>query len=98
MSCRSNQWHLFSADGYCFDVVSNLSGSVYYRDKPYFGGDRIINPGRHVRGWFAFEIPHEKKVQYLQFMNSILGTKTADIEIENEIELEISKDLSNSAE
>jgi hypothetical protein len=96
MSCRSNQWHLFSADGYCFDVVSSLFNAVYYQDKPYFGGDRIINPGRHVRGWFGFEVPLEKKVEYLQFMNSILGTRSVDIDLENEIEIEISKDLSNS--
>jgi hypothetical protein len=95
MSCRSNQWHLFSTDGYCFDTVSSLFNSIYYQDKPYLGGDRILNPGRHVRGWLAFEIPYEKKVHYLQFMNSILGTRTAEVEIENEIEIETSKDLSD---
>jgi hypothetical protein len=96
MSCRSNQWHIFSEDGYCFDTVSSLFGNIYYQDKPYLGGDRIINSGRHVRGWLAFEIPHEKKVHYLQFMNSILGTKAVDIEIGNDIEIEVSKDVSNS--
>ena len=95
MSCRSNQWHIFSEDGYCFDTVPSLFSAVYYQDKPYFGGDRIINPGRHARGWFAFEIPFEKKIHYLQFMNAILGTKTAEIEFENNVEIEASKDLSN---
>jgi hypothetical protein len=95
MSCRRNQWHLFSEDGYSFEPVSELESAIYYADKPYFGGERMINPGRNVRGWFAFEVPHEKKLQYLQFMTAFLGTKTADIELDNSIEIEQSKDLSN---
>lgn len=95
MSCRRNQWHLFSQDGYSFEAISEIGGAIYYKDKPYFGGDRIINPGRNVRGWFAFEVPYEKKLQYIQFMTAFLGTKTADIDLENEIEIEESKDLSN---
>jgi hypothetical protein len=96
MSCRRNQWHLFSEDGYSFEPISEIGGAIYYQDKPYFGGDRIINPGRNVRGWFAFEVPREKRLQYLQFMNAFIGTKTADIELENQIEIEQSKDLSNT--
>ena len=95
MSCRRNQWHIFSQDGYSFEPISLIGNAIYYEDKPYFGGDRIINPGRNVRGWFAFEIPQEKKPQYIQFMNAFLGTKTADIELENMIEIEQSKDLSS---
>ncbi len=95
MSCRSNQWHLFSTDGYSYETISIVGSAIYYQDKQYFGGERIINPGRNVRGWFAFEVPYEKKLQYLQFMNAFLGTKTADIELENVIEIEQSKDLSS---
>lgn len=60
MSCRRNQWYLFCKDGYSFEPISELEGAIYYRDRPYFGGERIINPGKHVRGWFALQCPTAK--------------------------------------
>ncbi|MBL8080579.1 MAG: DUF4352 domain-containing protein [Anaerolineales bacterium] len=96
LSCRRNQWHLFTHDGYSYEALSEITSSKYYTDKTYFGGDRFINPGRNVRGWFAFEVPMDKQPEYIQFMNAFLSTKTADIEIANAIEIEEPKDISKS--
>jgi hypothetical protein len=88
MSCRRNQWHLFAQDGYSYEAVSELSSSFLYRDRRYFGGERYINPGMNVRGWLAFPVPEKAKIMMLQFMTGFIGTKIADIDVEQVIQTE----------
>ena len=96
LSCRKNQWFLYAEDGYSYEAISDftsemeLGGNVYDPDEMAFlGVERYINPGRNVRGWLAFRIPENKTVKYVQFISSVLDTKTADIELINEIYSEL---------
>jgi|SaaInlV_200m_DNA_2_1039689.scaffolds.fasta_scaffold02294_6 hypothetical protein len=97
MSCRRNQWHLFMRDGYSFEALSELRKAIYYHERPYFGSERYINPGRNVRGWLAFEIPLDAGVQYIQFMTAFLKTNTVEIDItDRDIQKDPPVDLSYS--
>lgn len=86
LSCRRNQWHLYARDGYSYEAESPAGARYLYAEKPYFGGDRFLNPGMNVRGWLAFKLPQEAQAVVLQFMTAFIGTKTADIHIEHVIE------------
>ena len=86
LSCRRNQWHLYGKDGYSYEAESVAGARHLYSDKHYFGSDRFINAGMHVRGWLAFKVPQEAQIIILQFMTAYVGTKTADIHIEHVIE------------
>ena len=88
LSCRRNQWLLYDQNGYTYQAQHETVAPQLYRDKAYFGGDRFLNPGMNARGWFAFQVPDDAKIIVLQFLTAFIGTKTADIRVENEIELE----------
>lgn len=86
MSCRRNQWHLYSKHGYSYEAKSELEASYLYEEKKYFGGERYINPEMNARGWFAFPVPEDAEITVLQFMTAFIGTKTADIRVESVME------------
>lgn len=88
LSCRRNQWHLFAEDGYSYEALSEVGASHLYEEKKYFGGDRFINPSMHVRGWLAFRVPVDAKIELLQFMTAFLGTKTAEFRVGTAVEEE----------
>ena len=88
LSCRRNQWLLYDQNGYTYQAQSETLMPQLYQAKAYFGGDRFLNPGMNARGWFAFQVPDDAKIIILQFLTAFIGTKTADIRVENEIELE----------
>ena len=88
LSCRRNQWLLYDQNGYTYQAQSEAVAPQLYQAKAYFGGDRFLNPGMNARGWFAFQVPGDAKLIVLQFLTAFIGTKTADIRVENEIELE----------
>lgn len=77
LSCRRNQWILYDCDGYTYDsdpfqkLPEGLSGQL-------LGGDRLITPGAKTRGWVVYKLPESALVQRLQFITSILSTKTAE--------------------
>jgi hypothetical protein len=88
LSCRRNQWHLYAKDGYSYEAQSAMIAGNLYLQKQYFGGERVINPGMNVRGWFVFKVPENAEIVVLQFMTAFIGTKTADFTMENVIEKE----------
>jgi DNA-directed RNA polymerase subunit RPC12/RpoP len=77
LSCRRNQWILFDSDGYTYD---NDFTSTLYEGLPGqpLGGDRLVTPGSHLRGWVVFKLSQSATVNRLQFLTSILSTKTAE--------------------
>jgi hypothetical protein len=83
LSCRRNQWTLFAADGYHFDVSSLPR---HYRERHPFEGVCFINPGRNARGWLAFPVPEGKRLVVLQFRSAFIGVKTADIDLAGAVE------------
>jgi hypothetical protein len=88
MSCRRNQWHLFDRNGYSYEAKSEIAASHLYQEKRYFGGDRFIDPGMNVRGWFAFTVPLDAQITVLQFMTQFVSTKTASIFVGEGVETE----------
>ena len=88
LSCRRNQWHLYARDGYSYEAESPMMADDLYTEKPYFGGERYINPGMNARGWLAFKAASDAEIVLLQFITAFLRTRTADIRIETAIERE----------
>ena len=60
-----------SEDGYSFEKISIIGSNIFYIEKPYFGGERIVNPGNIVRGWIAFDVPFDKKLKYTSIYDFI---------------------------
>ena len=81
LSCRENQWYLYDDQGYSYEVES--SRDLYENmDVQYLGGERFLSQNMHLRGWLAFEIPNTATIKRVQFITAFLGTKTADIIID----------------
>lgn len=79
LSCRCGQWLLFDAENYSYETAG--ANRTLYDDKqrPYFGGERFLNPGMRARGWLAFKVPKHAQLKRLQFFTGYLSTKTVDI-------------------
>jgi hypothetical protein len=82
LSCRRNQWYLFSVEGYKYEAESEMTAASLYHRKHYLGGESLIKPGMNLRGWLAFVLPGESQIKILQFMTAFLRTKTAEFDIE----------------
>jgi hypothetical protein len=91
MSCRANQWKLYSEKGQSYETM-NLGLAYLFpddqSDKHYFGSQQFINPGMNVRGWLAFVVSKDEKIKLLQFLTAFIGTRTVEFMIENMVEIE----------
>jgi hypothetical protein len=78
LSCRVNQWVLYDSQGYSYEAKSSRN---LYENKnvQYLGSDRFLSQNMQLRGWLAFEIPENAILKRIQFITAFLGTKTADI-------------------
>lgn len=88
LSCRRNQWYVYSEAGHKYEAESDMTASSLYHDKHYFGSESALKPGMNVRGWLAFVLPAGARIRVLQFMTAFLGTKTAEFDVEGSVETE----------
>lgn len=77
LSCRRNQWILFDRDGYTYDSDPFLKLPDSFNGQ-LLGGDRLVTPGAKVRGWVVFKLSEATVVDRLQFLTSVLSSKTAE--------------------
>ena len=77
LNCRRNQWLLYDSDSYSYegDPFAKLPDSL---NGKLLGGDRTLTPGSHLRGWVVFELSKSATVGRLQFITSLISTKTAE--------------------
>ncbi len=73
------QWLLYDADGYTYD--NEIVLAYFGDDAPRKLKEGRINPGRKVRGWVAFKVPHDAVLVYAQFRANFMTPNTADIDL-----------------
>jgi hypothetical protein len=77
LSCRRNQWILFDDAGYSYDPLGDTS-LLARHGRPALTGERFLTPGMRLRGWLAFKLPPDLRVQRLQFLTGFLNTHTVE--------------------
>lgn len=73
------QWLLYDADGYTYD--NEIVLAYFGDDAPRKLKEGRINPGRQVRGWVAFKVPHDAVLVYAQFRANFMTPNTVDIDL-----------------